>query len=236
MPRMKIDYTPDETEVVYNEEHWNLLRDKREKALEVCDPLNEKGIPLIIFGSTARGDVKPNSDLDIFINANLPPFQIELALESGDLQIIGKEIVQATPSDVVKGHIYLSDDVSITLFLSSATNAHFEFYKFGGAINFKEFEQGKRAPGVNKSLDIIIPTEKGHKKMSLLGNEKLACEIIGISPKIIEIRKRVLMKRDQIGRTGIFLKETIGPNDSFGETLQKLNDSNAFVRRKLNKS
>lgn len=233
MPRMKIDYTPDEKEIIYDEGQWNLLREKREKAFEVCDPLNERGIPIIIFGSTARGDVKPDSDLDIFINANIPAFQVELALESSDLQIIGKEIVQATPSDVIKGHIYLSDDVSIVLFLSSAGDTHFEFYKFGGSINFKEFEAGKRSPGVNKSLDIIIPTEKGHRKVPLLGNEKLACDVIGISPKIIEIRKRVLMKRDQIGRTGIFLKETIGPNDSFGEKLQSLMDSNTFVRRKL---
>lgn len=42
-------------EVVYDELHWRLLRDLREKALRLMKPLADHGLNPIIYGSIARG-------------------------------------------------------------------------------------------------------------------------------------------------------------------------------------
>ena len=107
-----------------------------------------RGIPLLVYGSTARGNVNLDSDLDILINAFIPAFQIEITLENSGFQIIGREIVQATPSDVIKGHIYLTGDVCVTVFLTQGKDLNYEFYKFGGAVNFADLKSNKRVPGV----------------------------------------------------------------------------------------
>ncbi|MBD3350841.1 MAG: nucleotidyltransferase [Candidatus Lokiarchaeota archaeon] len=233
MPREKVNYRAEEIEVKYTEEQWNLFQRKRRHAKKVCKALHEHGIPILIYGSTARGDVNENSDLDILINANIPPFRVELSLIQANLQIIGREIVQATPSDVIKGHLYLSNDTCMTIFLTRGKDLNYEFYKFSGSIDYKDLMKSKRVPGIDKSLTLVIPTEKGHKKMNLLGNEKYAVKILGISPKIIKVRKRVLLKRDKVGRTGVFLHEMLQANESFGEVLKRISDRNSLVKRKI---
>ena len=42
-------------EVVYDERHWRLLRDLREKALKLMKPLADHGLNPIVYGSLARG-------------------------------------------------------------------------------------------------------------------------------------------------------------------------------------
>ena len=89
-----------------------------------------------------------------------------------------------------------------------ANEVSFEFYKFGGAINNDMLEKSTRTPGVTKRLTLIIPNDHGHREVNLVGNETHAQQLLGVHPKIIEVRKRVLMKRDKTGRTGVFLKKT----------------------------
>ncbi|MHA1338712.1 MAG: nucleotidyltransferase domain-containing protein [Promethearchaeota archaeon] len=235
MPRMKINYSQDEREIIYSDEHWKIFKQKRELAREICEPFYKEHIPFLIYGSIARGDVNPNSDLDILINMYIPSYKIEVLLETNNMQVIGREIVQATPNDAIKGHIYLSNDVCITLFLTFVKQINYEFYKFGGAIDYSDILKQRRVAGVDKRLIIIIPTEKGHRELPLLNNEKLASELIGVSPKLIEIRKRVLMKRDKIGRTGVFLNIPVDSSESFEEVLKRISDKNPIVKRKFRK-
>jgi len=57
----------DRKEVIYSEEHWKILRQKRERARAVMERLHEFGLEPILYGSVARGDVTKDSDVDIFI-------------------------------------------------------------------------------------------------------------------------------------------------------------------------
>lgn len=233
MPRTKINYRSDQIEEVYSDAHWDILKKKREHAQRICGKLNKRGLPLLVYGSLARGDVHDESDLDILINAFISPFNVEMALSVSNIMVSAREIVQATPNDVIKGHIFLQDEACITFFLSRGNKLNYDFYRFGGSVNFEELNEDKRVAGVDKSLTLIIPTEKGHKAVNLEGNEKLAQDLLNISPKILQVRKRVLTKRDKVGRTGVFLSEPVGPEESFGEVLKSLADSNSLIKRKL---
>ena len=71
-----------------------------------------------MYGSVARGDVNHLSDIDIIILHRLSSFQIESILDHANIQILGKEIVQATPGDAIKAHIYLPNETTMTFFLS----------------------------------------------------------------------------------------------------------------------
>ena len=233
MPKYRVEYKTDEQEIVYTQEHWDLIEAKMLKALEVTKPLFDNGIPYCVYGSIARGDVKPSSDFDILIKGNLTSFQVSLALETSGAHIIDKEIIQATPGDAVKGYFYLPDDVSITLFLTSARDISYEFYDFAGNVDHDEIINRTRKPGINKNLIVIIPTEKGHREVSVLGNEGYAGEVLGISQQIIESRKRVLTRRDKIGRTGVFLKEFVDSDETMEGALKRIADKNPAVRRRL---
>lgn len=234
MPRRKVSYRSDRSEVIYSDVQWQLLKEKREHARKICAPLHDRALPLLIYGSLARGDVHKDSDLDILINARISPFNIETAISVTELKVAAREIVQATPNDVIKGHIYLQGEACITFFLTSGNKLNYDFYKFGGCLDYQQLISNKRVAGVDKSLTLIIPTETGHKEMNLIGNEKLAHELLNVSPRIIQVRRRVLTKRDKVGRTGVFVKEPVGSNESFGEVLKSLADKNSLVKRKLN--
>jgi len=58
------------------------------------------GLEAYVFGSVARGDVRPESDVDVVILDPAPPYLVELAIERAGLRAYSKEIVQATPSYV----------------------------------------------------------------------------------------------------------------------------------------
>jgi len=53
---------------------------------------------------------------------------------------------------------------------------------------------------------------------------------------MIDERIRVLVRRDRIGRTGIFLNHLLSPDDNFEQTLHQLSSQNIIIRRKLQKS
>jgi len=233
MPRSKINYHPIDRFVQYDEAQWALFHSIRKSAKQVADQLHLAGFEFYIYGSVARGDVTPKSDIDLIVLTKISSFQIETALEQSDMQIVGKEIVQATPGDAIKGHIYLPNNTAISFFLSEANEVSWDFYKFGGAINHEMLKKNIRSPGVTKALMLIIPNEKGHRMINLIGNETYAYQILNISPKIVDIRKRVLLKRDKVGRTGVFLKNQLDLDQNFEEELKKIADINPIVRRKL---
>jgi uncharacterized protein len=233
MPRTKIQYEPIEHQEKYSTEHWDIFYSKRNSAKQITRHLHKAGFRFFVYGSVARGDVKLSSDLDIILFDQISSFQIEIALEQSNVQIIGKEIVQATPGDAIKGHIFLPNETAVTFFLSNANEVSYEFYRFGGAIDHKKLESDMRVPGVTKALTLILPNKEGHRELNLIGNESIAQKILGVHPKIIRVRKRVLLKRDKTGRTGVFLKKLLNLNQNFEEELKKIADSNPIVKRKI---
>ncbi|NJE79641.1 nucleotidyltransferase domain-containing protein, partial [Thermococcus sp. GR4] len=92
MPREKVVKIWDEREVVYPPKRWHYLWEKREKALKIMERLEQFDPQL--YGSVARGDVRRDSDIDIFIPYKVPSYLIELALEG---IVSRRKIVMATP-------------------------------------------------------------------------------------------------------------------------------------------
>jgi predicted nucleotidyltransferase len=230
---MKIIKHQDPEYIKYDDAHWRNLKRLRAQAIPILQALQEHHLTGNVFGSVARGDVSETSDLDIFISEFVPSYKVDLALKMSNFQIIGKDISMATPSSIIKGTYYLGDEISISIRLTEFTSSPFQFYVFSGYVSLNEIMQEKRVPGVSKALLMIEPTKEGHKTYSLLGNEYEARKILNIEEKMLEERIRVLTKRDKYGRTGLFFKEDIHPEDSFEDKLQEFAAKNSLIRRRL---
>ncbi|GAB4305208.1 MAG: nucleotidyltransferase domain-containing protein [Promethearchaeota archaeon] len=233
MARLKLARAFDRTEVRYSEDHWRTLAEVRERGKAVDEALRRAGVEATFYGSFARGDVTPASDVDAFVPHQVPSFLLENAIESAGLQVTRREIVQATPGDLVKAHVYLPGDACVTFPLVKPRQLELEFYKFGGALRGPDFSPNRRVPGVNKRLELIVPTPEGHESFPLKGNEKVAVKLLGVTGKVLEARARVLGRRDRVGRTGVFLKQAVAPDQTFEEVLKGLADGNSLVRRRV---
>jgi len=108
-------------EVIYDEARWRTLAAKRGRATPVLRALMGAGLEAYVFGSVARGDVRPESDVDVVILDPAPPYLVELAIERAGLRAYSKEIVQATPSYVPKAYIYLDPDEELVVSFPLAT-------------------------------------------------------------------------------------------------------------------
>lgn len=224
----------DKFEVVYDSARWDLLHSFRAKALKVMEALKAHGLNSIVHGSVARGDVSVKSDVDVVVPYVVPSFEVESSLLDAGFQIIERLIVEATPLHVIKAHVLLDNEVTVTFPLVQLRSLEREFYKFGGEVDLPTLLKNLRVPGVNKSLILILPSKRGHFEQSILGIESQVSKLLGVSLAIIEERKRVLLRRDEIGRTGVFLKVKLAPGDSFENVLRKIADRNPAVRRTLN--
>ncbi|MFZ8856618.1 MAG: nucleotidyltransferase domain-containing protein, partial [Candidatus Caldarchaeales archaeon] len=85
--------------VVYDERRWRTLREKRGVAERVLSALHEAGITdAFVYGSVARGDVRPESDVDAFIPHPVNPEVLQARIE----ELLGgwkrRGVVQATPT------------------------------------------------------------------------------------------------------------------------------------------
>ena len=220
-------------EIVYDAERWELLRTLRSEALDVMEALSRHHIYCVVHGSVARGDVEPTSDVDIFIPTPPSPFLIEAALEEAGFHASRRLIVQATPTYAIKGYIELDERRQVSFPLSKPRVVELEFYKFGGELDLSGLKAGLRVPGVDKRLMLIEPTERGHVESSIIGREEEAASLLGISVETVLNRVRALLRRDDVGRTGVFIKRELAPDESFGEALKALADENPAVRRRL---
>jgi len=227
----KISRAYDVEEKIYSREQWDRLRDMRGRALGVMDALASRGIESIVHGSLARGDVGPKSDIDIFIPSVVPSYLIEGALASAGFGRWRRELTQATPVHTVKAIIHVDERVKVTFPLLPLRAREREFYAFGGELGREELRAGRRAPGVDKRLKIIVPTDRGHREFSIVENIEEAVRVLGADPEIVRERIRVLMRRDRVGRTGVYYKEEVGEEESFEEKLRERAAQDPSLRR-----
>ncbi|MFX0047413.1 MAG: nucleotidyltransferase domain-containing protein [Candidatus Hermodarchaeota archaeon] len=219
--------------VIYSENHLELLHEKRERSKILLDMFVKEGLDPFLYGSIARGDVHDNSDIDIGFLNKIAPYQIEIILEKNGFKNYFREIIMATPADALKLYIYLNELESITIPLSKFDKRSKEFYDFGGKINLNQLVRNTRVAGIDKRLVLIQPTTNGHEEYSLIGNEHLAAKQLNLSIDTINERKKILLKREKLGKTGVFLKRPIGMNESTEVVLKKLADKKSIVRNKL---
>jgi predicted nucleotidyltransferase len=230
-PEKHADYR----EVIYNSAHWALLREYREKATRIVAALESFHLQALVHGSIARGDVNKKSDIDIFIPEPQSSFLIETALETAKIPVNARLVVQATPTYAMKAHIEIDDKTSVSFPLMRMRKVEREFYKFGGEITHNQLRTGIRVAGVDKRLMLIEPAEKGHIESSAIGREELVAKILGISAETVLDRVHTLLKRDEIGRTGLFIKKELATDETFEMALKKLADENPAVRRRRKK-
>ncbi|MCJ7763287.1 nucleotidyltransferase domain-containing protein [Candidatus Bathyarchaeota archaeon] len=230
-PEKRADYR----EATYNKAHWTLLREYREKAAQVTAALASFHLQALAHGSIARGDVNTKSDIDIFIPEPQSSFLVETALETAKIRINARLVFQATPTYTMKAHIEIDDKTSVSFPLMRMRKVEREFYTFGGEITPNQLGTGVRVAGVDKRLMLIEPTEKGHVESSVIGREENAAKILGISGETVLDRVHALLKRDEVGRTGVFIKKELAADETFEMALKKLADDNPAVRRRVKK-
>ncbi|OGD58112.1 hypothetical protein A3K78_00690 [Candidatus Bathyarchaeota archaeon RBG_13_52_12] len=220
-------------EVTYEEERWDLLRALRGEAASLMRPLVSIHVDCIAYGSLARGDVKPTSDVDIFIPNPPVPELVEAALEREGVKASEREIVQATPGYAAKGYIYTKERQGYSFPLVSLLPAERDFYSFAGSIYLKQLEADLRVPGVDKRLMLIEPTKRGHVESPIAGREGEVARLLGVDLRIVRERVRTLERRRSVGRTGVYLKYSLEPTEGFGEALHRLSLHRPAVRKRL---
>lgn len=226
----------DRIEVGYTERRWNLLSKLRREAIEIMEALEKSSIGCITHGSLARGDVSENSDIDVFIPNPSGSFLVESTIERAGLAVNQRILVQATPTYAAKGYIELAPQRVISFPLMKMRTLERDFYRFGGEATLQTLRKNERVAGVDKRLMLIEPSERGHVESSIVGRENAVARLLGISVETVLDRVHALLRRDEVGRTGVFVKRELGPDETFEMALQRLVDENPAVRRRLKSS
>jgi predicted nucleotidyltransferase len=228
-PERRVEYR----EVTYSAERWNLLEGFRQKAVRIMKPLENVHIESITHGSIARGDVNKKSDVDVFVPFQASSFVVETALENAGLSVNRRLVVQATPTYAMKAHIEIGENTSVSFPLMKMRKVEREFYKFGGEATVENLKHRVRVCGVDKRLMLIEPTNQGHKESTIVGREEQVAKLLGISVETVLDRTHALLRRDEVGRTGVFIEKELREGETFELALKKLADQNPAVRRRL---
>ena len=215
--------------VVYDEGRWTRLEELRERAASV-----QRVIPgdSLTYGSVARGDVGPGSDVDVVVLDPVPSYSIELALGEG-FTIAERRLTIASPNSVPKANVELTDGSTVSWPLLPQRYREEGFYRFGGAIDAASDPPGLRVPGVSKRLLLIEPIPEGHRETSVVGSEVETSRVLDLSLDVVEERVRVLSRRDRVGRTGVFRSIVLDEGATFEQELASLSDTNPAVRRQV---
>lgn len=225
----------DGVEVVYTPAKWELLKKIRKTASEIMASLSFRELVPSVHGSVARGDVNPDSDIDIIIPYVVSSHSVELALTLRGFEIYSRKIAQATPSHALKAHIYIDAEEKecVTFPLVQFRALELEFYRFGGLLDLPSLDADRRVAGCDKRLMLIQPTSRGHIEFPVKGREAEVAKIVGVSLEIVEERVRVLTRRREVGRTGIVLSADVREGEVFEDVLRRLAASNPIVKRSL---
>jgi len=220
-------------EVIYKNSRWTILQELRRKAARIMKFLQDSHVETIVHGSIARGDVSKKSDIDIFIPAPPSSFLIETALEKTHIQVERRFVIQATPTYAMKAHVEIDESTTVSFPLMKMRRVEREFYKFGGEASLGNLQGNVRVPGVDKRLMLIEPTPKGHRESTVTDNEEHVAETLGITVETVSDRVHTLLRRDEIGRTGVFIKEELASGETFEMALKRIAAKNPAVRRRL---
>jgi predicted nucleotidyltransferase len=220
-------------EVVYDKKRWKLLKQYRSKTVHLIETLDNCHLRSIVHGSIARGDVSETSDIDVFLPDPPSSFSIETALERSGFQVYQRTIIQATPLYALKGYIGLDPQTSLSFPLVKLRPIEKDFYRFGGEASLSALKDDKRVSGVDKRLMLIEPTAEGHVESSVVGREEDVANLLGVSLNTVLDRVRALLRRDEVGRTGVFIEKELAPDETFEQAMKKLADQNPAVRRRI---
>ncbi len=220
-------------EIVYDKNHWKLLEELRSKTVEIMETLERCNIHSIVHGSVARGDVSETSDIDVFLPEPPSSFIIETVLERSGFHILDRTVIQATPFYALKGHISLDQKRRLSFPLVKLRLVEKDFYRFGGEASISMIREDKRVVGVDKRLMLIEPTVEGHVEWAVVGCEELVANLLGVSINTVLDRVRALLRRDDVGRTGVFIEKELAPEETFEQALKQLADKNPAVRRRI---
>ena len=220
-------------EVIYNAERWALLEKFRLNAKQIMRTLEDFHLETIVHGSIARGDITENSDIDIFIPSSVSSFVVETALERAGIPVNRRLVVQATPAYAMKAHIEIDANTSISFPLMKMRKVEREFYRFGGEATLQNLRENERIRGVDKRLMLIEPTREGHRESAIVGREEHVAKLLGVSVETVLDRVHALMRRDEVGRTGVFIEKELSNDETFEIALKRLAYRNPAVRRRL---
>jgi len=219
-------------EVVYDKRHWKVLKQLRTKTIQIMETLDSCHLRSIVHGSIARGDVSETSDIDVFLHDPPSSFIIETSLERSGLRVCQRTIIQATPLYALKGYIGLDQQSSLSFPLVKLRPVEKDFYRFGGEASLSTLKEEKRVAGVDKRLMLIEPTADGHIESAVVGQEEMVANLLRVSLNTVLDRVRALLRRDEVGRTGVFIKKELAPDETFEQAMKKLADQNPAVRRR----
>ena len=220
-------------EVTYDAKRWCLLEKLREKTVQIMEALEGFHLETIVQGSVARGDVDRESDIDVFTPHQVSSFVVETALDNAHLPINRRLVVQATPTYAMKAYIEIDENTSVSFPLMKMRKVEREFCKFGGEATHEKLRNERRVCGVDKRLMLIEPTEKGHMESAIIGREEQVAKLLKISFETVLDRVHALLRRDEVGRTGVFIEKELPSNETFEMVLKRLADQNPAVRRRL---
>jgi predicted nucleotidyltransferase len=224
---------PDFREIVYDSARWALLDEFREKAMRIIAALEGFSLRTLVHGSIARGDVNKDSDIDVFVAEPQSSFLVETALERAELPINARLLIQATPNYAMKAYIEVDAGTSVSFPLMRMRRVEREFYRFSGEVNLQKLKTCSRVAGVDKRLMLVEPTKKGHMESSIIGREEAVAKRIGVSVETVLDRVHALLKRDEVGRTGVFVKKEVSRDETFEMVLKRLADENPAIRRRM---
>ena len=135
----------------------------------------------------------------------------------------------------MKAHIEIDEKTTVSFPLMEMRRVEREFYRFGGEVNLNQIKTNIRVAGVDKRLMLIEPTENGHSESSVVGREESTAKILGIAAETVLDRVHALMKRDTVGRTGVFVKKELLQDETFELALKRISELNPAVRRRMKK-
>ncbi len=221
-------------QIHYSKQRWQQLETLRTDAIKIMKVFERANLTTITHGSVARGDVTAKSDIDIFLPHPPSSFKIEETLERANINANRRLIIQATPHYAVKGYIEINEQKSVSFPLTRMRRVERDFYRFGGEISFAMLREGERVLGVDKRLMLIEPTDEGHVESSIVNRRGEVAKLLGVSLETVLDRIHALLRRDRIGRTGMFIKEELVADVTFEMALKRLAEMKPEVRRRLN--